>query len=124
MNQSPVSGFEPDLRLPATPIIVALASAGVAIALAGGNSAYVIRTQPIALLLLGLAIASGYLHQWKPAVGAWSVVIGIVFAIHAAGIWLQLPIAPFALLPVVLAAGSIGLPAALLTAALETVVLA
>ncbi len=123
MNQPAVSGFERDLHLSSTAAIVGLATVGVLLGVMGGNPALVGRTQPIALLLLAAALTAWLLDQWRPRAGAWALVVALMLILHLAALWWRAPLAPLAILPVMLAAGLLGLRSAAVAAAGETLIL-
>jgi signal transduction histidine kinase len=120
MNGS-ASSFKPDLRISPAWVIALMIATGVALGLAAQVSVERAKLQDLALLLLLLTILAGGLNQWKPYFGRWGVIITLVMIIYWGQQWLQVSgFLTLLVIPTVLAAALIGLPAALITTIGET----
>lgn len=121
------SGVDADLRISPKPILAALVALGGALYF-GATILSVSwqmegRMMSLFLAMCALAIASWLLVDWKPLLGRWVAILALAAAVHLADFWLDVPGSlAWAAIPTALAFPLIGLPAAAITAAGESVI--
>ena len=117
MSRPSISGFESDLRVSAIPVIILLAVlGGVTCWLA---SMATIAGKPLAVggLLLALSLIAWLFEGPHPQIGRWLIVVGLIFVVQLLNSWLGMVGSLYLLiLPVMIAAVLISLPAAAATA--------
>jgi signal transduction histidine kinase/CheY-like chemotaxis protein len=126
MDES-ISSFKPDLRISPTWIMALMIAAGVVLGLvtqAHSNSVEREKWQDLVLLLFLLTLLVWGLNQWQPSLGRWGIIITLIMIVYLGQQWLQAPgFLTLLVIPTALAAALISLPAGLITAAGETVLL-
>jgi hypothetical protein len=119
--------FKPDLRISTVWAIALLGAAGTALGLAAQlqeSLAQQERMQDLALLTFLLTLLVWLLQRWQPGLARWGVVLAWIGMIYGGLRWLQLPdFLTLLVIPTTLAAALLGLPAALLIAVGETMLL-
>jgi signal transduction histidine kinase/CheY-like chemotaxis protein len=126
MNESTL-GPGSELRVSPKPVLAALVMLGVGFYFATEMLSYPWRTVDQAMslfLLLSTLSAIGWvLVNWRPMLGRWFTVLALAAAVHLGGWWLHVPGSlAWAVIPTALAAPLVGLPAAVVTAVGESVV--
>jgi len=125
MNESRVTSFMPDLRISAKPVIAVLVGIGVLFGFAAGLPAYTNIISPVAALTLSLAVVNLLIEYRWPRLSAWSSIVSLIVMILFIGGWLHQPaLVALMAIPTALAVALIGLPAGLLMAIGETVLVA
>jgi signal transduction histidine kinase/CheY-like chemotaxis protein len=125
MNKS-ILVSDPELQISPWPVLVALLVIGCLLFLVVEALSYpwevVNGVISLSLLLSGLALVGLLLVDWNPTAGRWFAVLALVAAVHLAGSWLKIPGSlAWAVIPTALAVPLVGLAAALVVAACETV---
>lgn len=127
MEDNTMSSFKPDLRISTAWVIALMVVAGVGLGLAAQVQANVAQhenMQDLALLIFFLTLLAWSLDHWQPDLGRWGTMIILVNIVYWGHIWLQLPeFLAFLVIPTALAAALISLPAALIIAIGETLLL-
>jgi len=121
------SDFESELRISSKLLILVLALLAFivqAVSASLSEPTHQFQVQLFAVLLYALAALSWLFDHWKPLVGRWFIIITLVTIVRLADIWQDVPgtLALMAI-PTGLAAALISLPAAIVTALGETVLL-
>jgi signal transduction histidine kinase/CheY-like chemotaxis protein len=127
MNE-PTSGFESELRISPKLVLAALVILGVVLYLATEMLSYPWRTEnqviSLFLLLSALSAIGWILFDWRPMLGRWFTILSLAAAVHLAGYWLHMPESlAWAVIPTTLAVPLVGLPAAVVTAVGESIVI-
>ena len=115
------SRFEADLRMPPRPVVLLFLVPAIALVSVASKAPDPRRMLGLAYLLYPLVAALWLLDGWKPQLGRWATVGGLIVFIGLTRTWFPVP--GFLILlsiPTVLAAALIGLVAASVTAALES----
>ncbi len=125
MNKS-ILVSDPELQISPWPVLVALLVIGCLLFLVVEALSYpwevVDGVISLSLLLSGLAFVGLLLVDWNPTAGRWFAVLALVAAVHLAGSWLKIPGSlAWAVIPTALAVPLVGLAAAIVVAASETV---
>ena len=126
MNES-VSSFKPDLRISPIWVMAVMLTAGVVIAAIGQvqrDSAEWMTMLNFTLLVFGLTVVVWFLNNWRPQLGRWSTIIGLVIIIYWGDQWLAIPgFLTLLVIPTALAAALVSLSAATVIAIGETLLL-
>jgi len=119
-------GIEVELHLAAKWMMAGLVGLGVIFVFLGDRETEVASRAQILLfatLLYAAAAAAWFLEDWRALPGRWFTIIILMVTVVAGFSWLNIPgFLSLLILPVILAATSISLTAALMTAIVETVV--
>ncbi|MCX7681609.1 MAG: ATP-binding protein [Anaerolineae bacterium] len=125
MNKS-LFASEPELQISPKPVFVVLLAVGCLLFLVVEALSYpwevVERVISLSLLFSGLALSGLLLVDWNAVAGRWFAVLALVAAVHLAGSWLEVPgHLAWAVIPTAMAVPLVGLAAATMVAAGETV---
>ncbi len=118
------AGFQADLRIAVQPVIAALAAAAVVIAFVSEALSFRTDATPTVVFILALATLAWAADHWHPLAGRWATVAAVIITFELISYWLATP-ASLALraIAAALAAGLIGVRAAVAVALAETILL-
>ncbi len=119
--------FEAELHISLKPVIAMLVASGLVCVFVSDTQSYPserFKVLLFALLFYALSASTWLLDSWKPWIGRWFTIIGLVTMVQLGNSWLGIPeILTMMVIPTALAAPLISLPAATATTVGQTVLL-
>ncbi len=117
------TGFETDLQIAIQPVLITLVLLGVLLFILGEILAYPLAVLEYTLFsFYALTLTAWLMHRWQVEAGRWMMVPILLNGLYLTQLWLGVTgLLVFAVFPIILAASLVSIPAAIITAGIETI---